>query len=122
MATTPFDRHGGFATVSRIVLAFYDRILDDDDVGPYFDGVDLPRLIDHQTKFIAFIMGGPASFSDEHLSRVHQRHNIALADFNRMVDILAGVLAEAGIEGEDHALVIARLRERAPLIVGRTDA
>ena len=28
-----FDKYGGFSTVSRIVLALYDRLLDDDDVG-----------------------------------------------------------------------------------------
>ena len=47
MATTLFERYGGFAAVSKVVLAFYDRVLDDEQVGPYFDDVDLPKLIDH---------------------------------------------------------------------------
>jgi hemoglobin len=48
MATT-FDKYGGFSTVSRVVMTFYDKVLDNDTVGPYFDDIDMPRQIDHQT-------------------------------------------------------------------------
>ena len=50
---TLFDKYGGFSTVSKIVLRLYDQILDDDDLGPFFDDVDLPKLVDHQTKFVS---------------------------------------------------------------------
>ena len=68
MKQTPFERYGGFATVSRIVMSLYDRLLEDDEVGPFFDDVDMPKLIDHQTKFVSSLMGGPASFTDEHIA------------------------------------------------------
>ena len=67
-------RHGrGAATYqgkslgSRIVMLFYDKILDSDQVGNYFEDIDMKKLIDHQTKFVASITGGPASFSDDML-------------------------------------------------------
>ncbi len=31
----------------------------------------MPKLIDHQTRFISFLMGGPASYTDEHIAHVH---------------------------------------------------
>lgn len=59
---TLFDKYGGFAAVSKLVMAFYDRILDSDQVGGYFEDIDMKRLIDHQTKFVASIMGGRPAF------------------------------------------------------------
>ncbi len=71
MEQSIFERYGGFAQVSRVVLSFYDKIVDSPITGPYFKNVDMKRLIDHQTKFIAFVMGGPASYTNEHLERTH---------------------------------------------------
>jgi hemoglobin len=55
------ERYGGFPTLSRIVMDFYDRVIDSDVLGPFFEDVDMRRLVDHQTKFVAWLMGGPAS-------------------------------------------------------------
>lgn len=117
MSVPLFERYGGFASVSRIVMSFYDRVLDDDQVGPYFEDVDLPRLIDHQTKFVATLMGGPASYSDEHLHRVHARHHITRADFERTAAILADVLDAFGMQHEDVEHVMSEFRRRAPAVV-----
>ena len=63
MARSLFDKYGGFASVSKVVMTFYTKVLDSDVIGDYFDGIDMRRLIDHQTKFIATIMGGPVGKS-----------------------------------------------------------
>ncbi len=117
MSATLFERYGGFAAVSKIVMAFYERLLDDDQVGPYFEDVDLPRLMDHQTKFISTLMGGPASFSDEHLRRVHAQYRISAADFERTNDILASVLLDCGMDEDDVERVMSEFGRRAPSIV-----
>lgn len=61
MSQSMFERYGGFAKLSK-VMAFYDRVLDSDVIGDFFEGVDMRRLIDHQTKFISQVMGGPAAY------------------------------------------------------------
>lgn len=53
MATTVFERCGGFAAVRKVLSAFYDKMLDSEALKGYFDGVDMRRLIDHQTKFVS---------------------------------------------------------------------
>ena len=70
---TLFEKYGGFSTLSKVVMSFYDKVLDSDQVGDYFEDVDMKKQIDHQTKFIASIMGGPASFTDDMLRRVHAK-------------------------------------------------
>ena len=72
---TMFERYGGFATVSKVVLTFYDKAIDSDIIGKYFENVDMPALIDHQTKFVSQVMGGPASWKrDDTIRRAIEIH------------------------------------------------
>ena len=117
MASTIFERYGGFASVSRIVSAFYDKALDSPVLSPYFEGIDMRRLIDHQTKFIASLMGGPASYSDIELERLHAHLNISEAAFNEMVALLTETLEDFDVENQDVVEVARAITDRKRLIV-----
>ncbi|MEH6470039.1 MAG: group 1 truncated hemoglobin [Halopseudomonas sp.] len=112
-----FDKYGGFATVSRIVSAFYGEVLESERLNPYFEGVDMRRQIDHQTKFIASIMGGPASFSNEALERVHARLDIDEASFEEVVKLLRFTLEDFELEEGDISLIIREVAGRKRFIV-----
>ena len=120
MTQSIFERNGGFARINRVVLSFYERVLESPVMSPYFHGTDMKRLIDHQTKFIAFLMGGPASYSDEHLERVHRHLDIERRAFEEMVDLLTETLEDFDFSTEDIAVVEKELRRRAPLIITRS--
>jgi hemoglobin len=96
--TTTFEALGGFARVRLIVSDLYDKILESDRLAPYFANVEMGRLIDHQTKFIAAIMGGPASFSDEQIARAHARLGIRGQDFDEMAALFRETLEDAGLD------------------------
>lgn len=114
---TLFDKYGGFATVSKVVMSFYDRVLDSDQIGEYFDDIDMKRLIDHQTKFVASIMGGPASFSDDMLKRVHARFEISREDFDEVARLLRDTLVEFEMEHDDIETVMFQIEARSPVII-----
>lgn len=118
-ADTPYEKYGGFSTVSRIVMRLYDRILDDDDIGPFFDDVDMPKLIDHQTKFVSALMGGPASFTDTHIERAHRNMTILEHHFDKLSLLLTETLNEFEVEAEDAAAVLGAFEARRPLLVER---
>jgi len=101
MKRTVFERYGGFSSVSRVVLRFYDKVLSSPITSPYFANTDMKRQIDHQTKFIATLMGGPASYTDEHLQRVHARLSITNAAFQEVVDLLRETLEDFDFEEQD---------------------
>ena len=117
MEKTLFDKYGGFSTISKIVLTFYDRMLEDDDVGPFFDDVDLSKLIDHQTKFISSLMGGPASFSDEHIERAHRHMTIENHHFDRLKEIVAETLADFDVTPADIGTVLEGFEQRRVLLI-----
>ena len=119
MAETIFDRCGGFATVRKVISAFYDKVLDSEDLQKYFADVDMRRLIDHQTKFIASVMGGPASFTDDVLKRVHAHLEISEDDFEEVAELLLETLEDFDLDPDDIEHVHQEFMRREPLIVTR---
>ena len=114
---TIFERYGGFATAGKIVMAFYERILDSDITGPYFDDVDMPRLMDHQTKFVASVMGGPASYTDEMLKQLHSRLDVTDKAFNEMALLFRTTLEEFAMAEEDIETLMREISSRRDVIV-----
>ena len=114
-----FNRYGGFATISKIVMEVYDRALDSDVVGAYFEGVDVSAIIDHQTKFISSLMGGPASYSDEALARIHADLNIDKSAFDEFVELLREALEDFEVEPADVDQIVEVMRGRERFIVTR---
>ena len=117
MAETIFERYGGFAAVRRIVSDFYDRVLDSPVISHHFERVDMKRLLDHQARFISSVTGGPASYTDEHLRRVHERLGITAAEFREMLVLLAETLEDFDFEQADIDFVVHELRRRQGVIV-----
>jgi hemoglobin len=117
MEKTVYERYGGFASVSRVVLDFYDRLLDEEELGAFFEDVDMAGMVDHQTKFIATLLGGPASYTDDQIRAVHRHLAIRDADFDRLREILAETLADHGFAAADVAHVTAEFERRRGLVV-----
>lgn len=121
MRQTIFERYGGFANVSRVVTAFYDKVLDSPVASPYFEHTDMRRLIDHQTRFIASLMGGPASYTDDQLARVHARLRITDGAFLEVAELLRETLEDLDFEDEDINAVVDQVMARKRVIVTRSD-
>jgi len=85
--STLFDKYGGFATVGNIVHNFYEKILDDGELRPYFKGIDMERLIRHQTDFMCMILGGPVDYTGRDLRKAYSRLNITEKDFYAVVGL-----------------------------------
>lgn len=117
MSASLFQKYGGFAKVSRIVLTFYDKVLDSDQIGEFFDGVDMSKLVDHQTKFISSLLGGPASYTDERLRQLHAHLGISDADMDEMARLLGEALEQHGVEPADRELVMREIESRRRFIV-----
>lgn len=112
-----FEKYGGFAKVSRIVSSFYDKALDSPILAPYFTDVDMRRLIDHQTKFMAQAMGGPVSYSNRDLERIHAKLNITNDAFNEMHTLMREVLEDFGAAEEDIEIICGEIVARRNVIV-----
>jgi len=119
MRQTIFERCGGFTVVSKVVLGFYDKVLESPVLSPYFSGVDMKRLIDHQTKFFAALMGGPVSYTNDHLEKVHARLGITESAFREGLMLMKDTLEEFDFLDEDIQQVQDEMMNRKNYIVAK---
>ena len=119
MKASMFERYGGFGFVYRVVLSFYDKMLDSEIVAPYFDNVDMAALSDHQAKFVSQVMGGPVSYSNEILEQVHRHLGITQLAFEEMARLLEQTLHEFEFKQEDIAIIMEDIKSRQPYIVSK---
>src|SRR5260370_20505120 len=66
-SSTLYERVGGKSAVAAVVNLFYDRIIKDPLLLPFFDGIDLRRQKSKQVAFLSTVFGGPTRYSGEDL-------------------------------------------------------
>lgn len=106
-----YDKYGGFDTFSMVVGNFYQKILDSEELSPYFETVNMEKLMSHQTQFIATALGGPNKYASVDLKAVHAPYKITVPHFTEVVELLEESLDEASVEQEDIASIIALVSE-----------
>ncbi|RBY85393.1 group 1 truncated hemoglobin [Blastococcus sp. TF02A-26] len=97
-----YDAVGGAAALDVAVTILYDRVVADPAVAPWFDGIDLPSLRQHQRDFLTVVLGGPdalgtaARYRGRELARAHAGLAIDDAAFDRLRDHLLATLEQLG--------------------------
>lgn len=95
-----YERLGGAEAVETVVDEFYDRVLTDEALRPYFDETDTTALREHQTAFISAITGGPKEYTGQRMAKAHADLGITDEAFDRVASHLDASLRECGIERE----------------------
>lgn len=108
--STLFERLGGANAVNTAVDIFYRKVLADDRVNYFFDGVDMDKQIQKQKGFLTMVFGGPNNYTGKDMREGH-RHLVAKGLNDSHVDIiiehLGGTLKELGAKDKDIAEVAA---------------
>lgn len=117
---TLFEKYGGVPTVSRIVSAFYREVMSRPTLKPYFEGIDMVRLIEHQVKFISHVLGQPASvYEGRALGTAHMSAGITGQAFAEVAQILESTLVDAGMASDDVEVVMRAVAGAREAIVTR---
>ncbi len=64
---------GGDEAIGMALDRFYDKVLADSRVSPYFDGLDVERIKARQKDFLAMAFGGPNRYNGRDLHTAHAR-------------------------------------------------
>ena len=101
-----YDRLGGFAAISSVVHRFYELILADDSLARYFANTDMERLIDHQTKFLCGVTGGPKTYEGQDLKKAHQHMRVTEGAFASVGGHLVAALQEHDVDEADIQAIV----------------
>ncbi|MBF8191749.1 group 1 truncated hemoglobin [Nonomuraea sp. K274] len=88
------------ATIREVVDRFYAAVLDDPDLKPYFDGVDLARLKRHMVTLLCSVLGGPEVYEGLDLADAHQDMGITGEHYEKVGGLLVTALREHGADEE----------------------
>ena len=99
-----YDRIGGQVAVDKAVEIFYRKVLADDRINEFFDGVDMERQINKQKGFLTMAFGGPNYYTDRDMREGH-KHLVARglndAHVDVVIELLGTTLQELGVADED---------------------
>ena len=96
MART-YTRLGGTLAFEALVEELDRRILQDERLRAYFDGVSLERLQGHQRSFLAMAFGGPPGYLGRTVEAAHARLDVTDEAFDRVMDHLIATLVDLGV-------------------------
>ncbi|MGB9987807.1 group I truncated hemoglobin [Salarchaeum japonicum] len=100
MPQTIYADIGGRDAVEAVVSDFYDRMFADDELTPYFEGVDKQALFAHQVQFISAVAGGPIEYDGEDMDAAHTDMGITHEAFDRTAENLEAALRENDVPDE----------------------
>lgn len=66
-----YDRLGAKEGIRAVVDDFYDRLLANDELGPFFEDADMEKLRRTQTDFLCEAGGGPETYDAEPVREAH---------------------------------------------------
>ena len=97
---TLFEQLGGEGAVNAAVDIFYRKVLMDDRINRFFEGVDMDKQAVKQKAFLTMAFGGPANYSGHDMRNGHAKLvEMGLNDshFDAVVENLAITLSELGV-------------------------
>ena len=116
--TTPFERIGGAKTVASLVDAFYDRVLGDPELAPFFEHADLARLLEMQRLVFSMALGGSEAYEGRPLAHAHRGRGITREHLQRFTDHLFATLEEFELDEHERHEMIARINTYSSEILG----
>lgn len=115
--TTLFERLGGVPAIKAAVDAFYERVLADADLKPFFTGVNMRWLKGRQNAFFIQALGGPQVYKGKDMAAAHANLPITQEHFGQVAGHLVAALAAVGVPTPLIDEVVAAVAPLAPQIV-----
>jgi len=100
MSDALYDQIGGEAAVNAAVDIFYRKVLADDRINRFFDGVDMEKQAAKQKAFLTMAFGGPHNYTGKDMREGHAhlvKDGLDDSHFDAVVENLGATLKELGV-------------------------
>jgi len=109
-----FDLIGGRSVIKAATELFYDKVLHDDSLRHFFEGVDMAHLLSRQAMFISMLLGGRV-YTGKDIRDAHARsrdQGLNGAHFDLFLRHFRAALEEVGVMPENAEKVVKRLESK----------
>ncbi len=101
--TSLYEQLGGETAIDAAVDRFYVKVLADERIKHFFEGVDMQKQARMQKGFLMFAFGGPNNYTGRGMEAAH-RHLVAAglndSHYDAVVENLGNTLQEMGVAAE----------------------
>jgi len=119
--STLYERLGGREAIRAVVDDFYDRLLADDDLGPFFADADVATLRRTQTDFLCEAAGGPETYDAAPVREAHLHVPFTPEHIERAVALLRESLDEFDVPEDDADAVVEAVAQYEGDLLARPD-
>ena len=117
-----YDKIGGSATINKLVQIFYDRVLADPRLSPFFQQTDMAALRAQQAMFISMLLGGSRSFNGRDLTTAHtvaRAQGLNDAHFDALLEHFRESLPQVGVAEDYVREILVLLKGTRNAVLGR---
>ncbi|HYE34620.1 group 1 truncated hemoglobin [Methylocaldum sp.] len=103
MSQSLFEKLGGEAAVDAAVDIFYRKVLSDDRIAHFFEGVDMAGQAAKQKAFLTMAFGGPHRYSGLDMRKGHAhlvQNGLNDSHFDAVMENLAATMQELQVPEE----------------------
>ena len=103
MSDNLYEKIGGDAAVNAAVDIFYRKVLSDDRINYFFEGVDMERQAAKQKAFLTMAFGGPNNYTGKDMREGHAhlvKNGLNDSHFDAVVENLGATLKELNVPDE----------------------
>ena len=99
--STLYEKIGGEPAVDAAVDLFYKKVLADERIKHFFEGVDMAKQHRMQKGFLTFAFGGPNNYNGKNMAAAHRKlveeKGLDDSHFDAVVEDLGATLVELGV-------------------------
>lgn len=96
-----YERIGGEPAVDAAVDLFYKKVLEDDRINLFFEGVDMDKMHRMQKGFLTFAFGGTTNYSGKGMEAAHRKlvkeKGLNESHFDAVIENLGATLTDLGV-------------------------
>ena len=122
MSDRLYEEVGGTSTIRELVRIFYDRVLADPRLAPFFPATDMEALRAKQVMFLTMLLGRTRTFSGQGLEAAHagaRAQGLTDEHFDALLGHFGAAMGELKVAEEYTRQVLARIESTRSAVLGR---
>ena len=109
-----YELIGGRETIESATEVFYEKVMRDENLRHFFEGVDIAHLRSRQAMFVSMLLGGRV-YTGKNIREAHARsrdHGLNDQHFDQFLAHFRAALEEVGVKPENAEEVRKRLESK----------
>jgi hemoglobin len=117
-----YEKVGGTGTIRELVRIFYDRVMADARLAPFFPDTDIESLKARQVMFLVMLLGHQRMFAQHDLAAAHsgaRAQGMTDAHFDAMLGHFEASMRQLDVDEDYRRAILTRIESTRNAVLGR---